>query len=226
MNRPSRFRYFSDIVALAIAILGIEILFGRLYTPATLDAQLIYDLGSRMLAVLVACFLVRFRGETLAKISVRRPLNWAVAIAIGLGVAAFLFGAVYLSERAGFHRDLSFFKPMQGNLSLVLVGVGYSLGGAFHEEFIYRGFLFYGLAMFFGGGRAAWLTACLLQSVIFGAVHSYQNPLGILITGAFGFIAGLVYVACRRNLWPMIIAQIIYNVSRFVWFYFQGPPGA
>ena len=205
MNPPSRFRYLTDIVALTIAILGIEILFGTFYTPATLDAPFIYDLGSRVLAILVAWFLVRLRGETLAKIGVARPFNWVVAIAIGFGVAALFFGAIYLSERAGYHRDLSLFKPMQGNLSLFLVGVGYTLGAAFHEEFIYRGFLFYGLAMFFGGGRWAWLAACLLQSIVFGAVHSYQNPLG-------------------RNLWPMIIAQVVYNVSRFVLFYLQGAP--
>ena len=105
-----------------------------------------------------------------------------------------------------------------------MVGVGYTLGAAFHEEFIYRGFLLYGLAMFFGGGRGAWLAACLLQSVVFGAVHSYQNPLGILITGTFGFIGGLVYLGSGRNLWPMIVAQVVYNVGRFVLFYFQGPP--
>jgi hypothetical protein len=66
---PSRFRYLTDIVALTIAILGIEILFGTLYTRQLLMHNSSYDLGSRLLAILVACFLVRLRGQTLAEIA-------------------------------------------------------------------------------------------------------------------------------------------------------------
>ena len=59
---------------------------------------------------------------------------------------------MYLSEKAGFRRDLSKFKDVQGNLELAALGVFYALIGAgFYEEFMFRGFLMQGLAMFFGG---------------------------------------------------------------------------
>ena len=39
---------------------------------------------------------------------------------------------------------------------------------------MFRGFLFYGLAMAFRGGRAGWITAAVIQSVVFGAAHGYH----------------------------------------------------
>ena len=35
---------------------------------------------------------------------------------VGVGLAAIVFVAIYLSEKAGFRRDLSKFKDVQGNL--------------------------------------------------------------------------------------------------------------
>jgi len=48
---------------------------------------------------------------------------------------------------------------------------------------MFRGFLFQGLAMFLGASRGAWIAACIVQAALFGAVHAYQNPLGMAITG-------------------------------------------
>jgi membrane protease YdiL (CAAX protease family) len=51
-----------------------------------------------------------------------------------------------------------------------------------------------------------------------------KNPLAILITGTLGVVMGIVVLASGRNLWPVIIGHGIYDASRFVLFYFQGPP--
>ena len=80
------------------------------------------------------------------------------------------------------------------------------------------------LAMLFGGSRGAWIGACLLQGALFGAAHAYQNPLGIVITGTLGILMGLLVLASGRNLWPVIIGHGLFDASRFVLFYFQGPP--
>ncbi|PYI76210.1 MAG: hypothetical protein DMF01_05230 [Verrucomicrobia bacterium] len=96
---------------------------------------------------------------------------------------------MYLSEKAGFRRDLSKFKDVQGNLELTLFGVFYAfIGAGFYEEFMFRGFLMQGVAMCFGGSRGAWIAACLLQGALFGVAHAYQNPLGIAITGTLGVL--------------------------------------
>jgi membrane protease YdiL (CAAX protease family) len=145
--------------------------------------------------------------------------------AIGIGLAALVFVAMYLSEKAGFRRDLSKFKDVQGNLGLMIYGVLYAfIGAGFYEEFTFRGFLMQGLAMLFGGGRGAWISACILQGALFGLAHAYQNPLGIAITGTLGVLMGLIVLASGRNLWLVIIGHGLFDASRFVLFYFQGPP--
>jgi Type II CAAX prenyl endopeptidase Rce1-like len=140
-------------------------------------------------------------------------------------VCCYCFHVIYLSEKAGFRRDLSKFKDVQGNLELAALGVFYaSIGAGFYEEFMFRGFLMQGLAMFFGASRGAWIAACVVQGVLFGAAHAYQNPLGIAITGTLGVLMGLLVLASGRNLWPVIIGHGLFDASRFVLFYFGGPP--
>ena len=106
-----------------------------------------------------------------------------------------------------------------------MLGVLYAfIGAGLYEEFMFRGFLFQGLAMLFGGNRGAWIGACILQGALFGAAHAYQNPLGMLITGTLGVLLGIIVLASERNLWLVIIGHGLYDASRFVLFYFQGPP--
>ena len=122
---------------------------------------------------------VSLRGERLADIGLKRPESWTRTLIIGVGFAAIVFIAIYLSEKAGFRRDLSKFKDVQGNLELTMYRVFVRvLGAGFYEEFTFRGFLMQGLAMLFGGNRGAWISACILQGALFGAAHAYQNPLG------------------------------------------------
>jgi hypothetical protein len=64
----------------------------------------------KMLLVAVGCGLVWLRGERLADIGLKRPESWTRALIIGVGLAAIVFVAIYLSERAGFRRDISKFK--------------------------------------------------------------------------------------------------------------------
>jgi uncharacterized protein len=63
-----------------------------------------------------------------------------------------------------------------------------------------------------------------MQGALFGAAHAYQNLLGIAITGMLGILMGLLVLALGRNLWAVIIGHGLFDVSRFVLFYFQGPP--
>jgi uncharacterized protein len=222
-----RFRYLIDIVALVAVTFLLDALLGAfIRAPINLQRELfVFDAIGKMLLVGVAWGLIRLRGETLADIGLKWPASWMRTFIIGIGLAAIVFIAVYLSEKAGFRRDLSKFKDVQGNLELMLFGVFYAfIGAGFYEEFMFRGFLMQGLAMFFGASRGAWLVACLVQGALFGAAHAYQNPLGIAITGTLGVLMGLLVLASGRNLWPVIIGHGLFDASRFVLFYFQGPP--
>jgi membrane protease YdiL (CAAX protease family) len=225
-RHPPRWRYLIDIVVLIAATLLLDAVLGAFITaPINWAKGFVLDAIGKMLLVGVGCGLVLLRGERLADIGLKRPASWMPTFAIGIGLAAIVFIAMYVSERAGFRRDLSKFKEVQGNLELMLFGVSYAfIGAGFYEEFTFRGFLMQGLAMLFGGSRGAWIVACVLQGALFGAAHAYQNPLGIAITGTLGILMGLIVLASGRNLWPVIIGHGVFDASRFVLFYFQGPP--
>jgi len=226
IGRPRRWRYLIDIIVLVAVTFLLDAVIGAFVpAPINLEKGFVFDAIGKMLLVGVAWGLIRLRGETLADIGLKRPASWARTVMIGVGLAAIVFIAIYFSEKAGFRRDLSKFKDVQGNLELALFGVFYaSVGAGFYEEFMFRGFLMQGLAMFFGAGRGAWIVACVVQGALFGAAHAYQNPLGIAITGTLGVLMGLLVLASGRNLWPVIIGHGLFDASRFVLFYFQGPP--
>src|SRR6266542_6684066 len=226
-RRPRQWRYLIDIVVLvAVPFLLDAVLGAFISAPTSLQRELfVFDAIGKMLLIGVAWGLIRLRGETLADIGLKRPASWMRTFMIGIGFAAIVFILIYFSEKAGFRRDLSKFKDVQGNLELTLFGVFYALIGAgFYEEFMFRGFLMQGLAMLFGASRVAWIVACVVQVALFGAAHAYQNLLGILITGTLGVLMGVLVLASGRNLWPVIIGHGLFDASRFVLFYFQGPP--
>ena len=221
-----RWRYLIDIIVLtAVTFLLDAVLDAFVQVPIDLEKGFVLDAIGKMLLVAVGCGLVLLRGERLADVGLKRPENWMRTFIIGIGLAAIVFVAMYVSERAGFRRDLSKFKDVQGNAELAFFGVLYAfIGAGFYEEFTFRGFLMQGLAMFFGGSRSAWIIACIVQGALFGLGHAYQNPLGIAITGTLGILMGLLVLASGRNLWLVIIGHGLFDASRFVLFYFQGPP--
>lgn len=224
--RPPRWRYLIDIVVLVAVTFLLDAVLGAFVpAPINLERGFVFDAIGKMLLVGFAWGLIRLRGETLADVGLKRPASWMRTFMIGIGLAAIVFIAMYLSEKAGFRRDLSKFKDVQGNLELAAFGVFYALIGAgFYEEFMFRGFLMQGFAMLFGAGRGPWIVACILQGILFGLAHAYQNPLGMAITGTLGILMGILVLASGRNLWPVVIAHGVFDASRFVLFYFQGPP--
>ena len=223
---PQRWRYLIDMIVLvAVTFLLDTVLSAFVSVPMNLEKGFVLDAIGKMLLVAVGCGLVLLRGERLADIGLKRPASWTRTFMIGIGLAAIVFIAMYISEKAGFRRDLSKFKDVQRNLALTVLGVFYALIGAgFYEEFTFRGFLMQGLAMMFGSSRSAWIVACVVQGALFGLAHAYQNSLGIAITGTLGVLMGLLVLASGRNLWPVIIGHGLFDASRFVLFYFQGPP--
>src|SRR5437762_13275289 len=170
-GRPRRLRYLIDIIVLVAVTFLLDAVLGA-FIPVPIDWKkgFVYDAIGKVLLVGVAWGLVRLRGERLADIGLKRPASWMRTFMIGIGFAAIVFIAMYLSEKAGFRRDLSKFKDVQGNLELALFGVFYAfIVAGFYEEFMFRGFLMQGLAMCFVGSRAAWIAACLLQGPLSGA---------------------------------------------------------
>jgi membrane protease YdiL (CAAX protease family) len=223
---PHRFRYLIDIVALVAVTFLLDAVVGAfVQVSVNMRTGFVFDAIGKLFLIAIGWGLIRLRGERLADVGLKRPKSWWQTFLIGIVYAAVVFAAIYFSEKAGFRRDLSRFKDVQGNLNLTIYGVCYAfIGAGLYEEFMFRGFLMQGLAMCFGASRGAWMAACLIQGALFGAAHAYQNPLGIAITGTLGVSMGVIVLVSGRNLWLVIIGHGVYDASRFVLFYFQGPP--
>ena len=223
---PPRFRYSIDIIALvAVTFLLDVVIEAFVQLPVNMRTGFVFDAIGKLFLIAIGWGLIRLRGERLADIGLKKPASWLQTIVLGIVMAAIIFVAIYFSEKAGFRRDLSKFQAVQGNLELTIYGVCYAfIGAGLYEEFMFRGFLMQGLAMCFGASRGAWVAACIIQGAFFGAAHAYQNPLGIAITGTLGVLLGIIVLISGRNLWLVIIGHGLYDASRFVLFYFQGPP--
>src|SRR4029078_6166622 len=125
-RRPWRWRYLIDvIVILAVTFLLDAVLGAFVQMPIDLEKGLVLDAIVKVLLVGVGCGLVLLRGERLADIGLKRPERWTRTCIIGVGLAAIVFVAIYLSEKAGFRRDLGKFKDVHGNPELAFVAVLY-----------------------------------------------------------------------------------------------------
>jgi uncharacterized protein len=89
---------------------------------------------------------------------------------------------------------------------VMLIPIGWGTA-AFGEELVFRGFLNTRVATAFGGGQAAIALSVIVQALLFGLVHAYLGPRGIMNAAAIGLVTGGVYWANGRNLWPLIIAH-------------------
>jgi membrane protease YdiL (CAAX protease family) len=145
---PRRWRYLIDIIVLLAVTFLLDTILGALvHEPISWKAGFVLDAIGKILLVGVGCGRVLLRCERLADIGLKQPESWTRTLLIGIGLAALVFIGMYVSKKAGFRRDLSKFKDVQGNLEVTVYGVLYALIGAgFYEEFTFRGFLMQGLA--------------------------------------------------------------------------------
>ncbi|WNG51106.1 CPBP family intramembrane metalloprotease [Archangium minus] len=68
------------------------------------------------------------------------------------------------------------------------------------EEVLYRGFLLWYAAVFFG----VW-PAVILTALVFGVAHLYQGVAGVVKSAVVGLLFGALYAATDSLLWPILI---------------------
>lgn len=78
-----------------------------------------------------------------------------------------------------------------------------SVGAGISEELVFRGFLFWYLALWFPHIHS--LECALLTSLIFGMGHLYQGWKGILATGLVGLVFAGLYLLTGNLLVPMVV---------------------
>lgn len=105
-------------------------------------------------------------------------------------------------------RDLGRFAMVEASLTglVIALAVTWTLA-AFGEELAFRVLLQGAIARSLGGGRAtAWL-ALITQASVFGAVHAYQGPVGVVGSGVAGLVYGGLIMAARGSIWPSALAH-------------------
>lgn len=165
-------------------------------------------------ALLVMTLLLRRRGESLSSIGLVRRPHWGATLALAAGgwIAVTLLATLVAQPIArgalGGPPDISRFDFIAGNFGayLAMLALAWS-SAAFGEEVLFRGFLLRRLADLIGGGGRSWHLAALAQAVLFGALHAYQGPGGMFLTGFVGYCLGLLFLLARRNLWVPILAH-------------------
>jgi membrane protease YdiL (CAAX protease family) len=139
-----------------------------------------------------------------------RPARYLALAAIGVGLIQ--LSGLFLdpvSERVfGETRDLTRFSDVAGSPSALikLMALSWTVA-AFGEELAFRIVLMRGIAFSLGDSRTAFGIALIVQAVVFGIIHAYQGPAGILGTGINGLIFGGLTLAARGSIWPAAIAH-------------------
>jgi membrane protease YdiL (CAAX protease family) len=175
---------------------------------------------------------LRLRGLRWPHVGLSRPPSWGRALLVGAvaGLAMELFATYVtvplLSRLAGRPPELSDFRPLVGNVGLLLVAVVANwVLAAFGEELGYRGYVMNRVADLGGGTRAAWALSLGATSALFGWGHGGQGVTGMVQEGLAGCLLGLLYLASRRNLVVPIVAHGVSNTLAFVLIFFDRYPG-
>ena len=178
-------------------------------------------------AFVAAVAVLRWRGQNWSRIGLRKPPNWwfipvwALVVLVVYAMfqntlVPFLAGALQLDPP-----DFSRYDVIYQNLPmLLLIASGAMLTGGFIEEFLYRGLMIDRLSIIFGGGRIGLIAAALLNGLPFGLIHFEWGIGGILMTTVMGSVLGLMFLATRRNLWPLIVAHATLDAVLMTLLYF------
>jgi membrane protease YdiL (CAAX protease family) len=182
--------------------------------------------------VVFAWVSLRMRGLRWRDVGFMRSPNWPRAVAIGVvaGIALELFSTFVtvplLSHWTGKPPELENFRPLVGNLRLVLMLiVPMWFLAAFAEEMAYRGYLMNRVAEIGRGTRTSWIVTLVVVSAYFGWVHGDQQATGMIQESFAGLFLGLLYLAFRRNLTIPIIAHGVSNTLAFALIYLGRYPG-
>lgn len=146
-------------------------------------------------------------------------LGWAAVLSV-LDVGLLIPIANHVS---GQQQDTSDFAALQGNVAMlaVFVVLGWTLA-AFAEEFAFRGYLFTRLTNVLGSTRWAVIAALVVSSALFGAIHTEQGLVGMVIAGVDGLFFGVLRV-WKQTLWAPILTHGFDNTIGFVAFFLFGP---
>lgn len=90
------------------------------------------------------------------------------------------------------------------------------------EELTFRIILMRGLLMSLGGGTAAAIIALVVASALFGFIHLYKGPVGMISSGVSGLVFGSLVLLRRGAIWPAFLCHGINNTIGILRIYADG----
>lgn len=124
---------------------------------------------------------------------------------VGVVASVVLYLVASGTDIAGMMHERGEFFEMVPDLSIGTL-LMFTLFVGLHEEVLFRGFVLSRLCTLFGRPS----IAVLASGVIFGLMHVYQGPIGVVQTTVVGLVlAGTVIIT--RTLWPAIIAHFLFD---------------
>lgn len=163
-------------------------------------------------ATIGAIVMFRHMGVSFDRLGFGLGIRWYHLLLALAGVALLQLSAAtigpLLEQVFGAGRDLSRFAAVEGSLQALLVTLALSWTlAAFGEELAFRIVMLRGIALALGESRAAWVIAVLLQALVFGLVHLYQGPVGVIGATISGLVFGTLTVLARGSIWPAALAH-------------------
>jgi membrane protease YdiL (CAAX protease family) len=168
-------------------------------------------------SVLVAIFIYLSKGEfawvnNFKKQFTLKTVVYGVLLGIFLWFIFDVFFKVLVESLFAIETDYSRFENLRDNLKLTLRFLfSIWVSAALCEEIIFRGFL---LEKFKWISKNNWF-AIVVSALLFGSIHIYQGPSGIIITTLSGIILGAIYVKSDFNL---LLLFIIHGVADSIFF--------
>lgn len=173
-----------------------------------------------------AIFLIskKATGWSWRKLGLARPVNWwtPVVASILLFIAIVLVSEFLRPFLMSFGNELNIDHLLVINknlpvliLALILVWVK----GAILEELIFRAFLINALDIILGrNGYSVWVSVGI-SSLIFGLMHAWQGPGGIMFTAIIGLFFGITYILNGRRIWSIIFIHGIVDTISMISIY-------
>jgi membrane protease YdiL (CAAX protease family) len=172
------------------------------------------------------------RGVRWADLGLRLDPRWRTLALVGLlagaGMSALelLVTQPILVQLTGHWPDLSPFRPVIGNLQLLILVIFLSWTlAAIGEEVVWRGYLLNRLAERLGRSRWAWIAGVVVLSFAFGLAHFPQGITGVVENTIAGLLLGGLYLAANRNLVAPMVAHGVQDTIDFLLIYAGRYPG-
>lgn len=179
---------------------------------------------SLLSALAVASWRLRAGGETWADVGLRRPDSWwktvlwtllalVLTTAAGIVLEGVVRSVLEASATQPMRSNAGRFADVPGNTVAFVywLAVAWIIGGL-AEEMLFRAFLITRFERLFSHLPLGLIVAVVLPAVLFGQQHFYYQGIGgAVATGGVALVSGVLYLLCKRNLWPLSLSHGLIN---------------